>query len=165
MIMASNGALEVTTPSDTEIRITREFAAPRRLVYDAFTKPELVRRWLGSMPGWEWVECEMDVRVGGRFRWLWRGPEGAEMGMRGEYREVVPTERIVNTEKFDEAWYPGEATETAVFTERAGRTTVTTSIMYESKEARDGVLQTPMAEGMESGYRMLDQVLAADASV
>jgi uncharacterized protein YndB with AHSA1/START domain len=164
MIMASTGALEVTTPSDTEIRITREFAAPRRLVYDAFTKPELVRRWLGSMPGWEWVECEMDVRVGGRFRWLWRGPEGAEMGMRGEYREVVPTERIVNTEKFDEAWYPGEAWERAVFTERAGRTTVTTTITYDSKETRDGVLQTPMAEGMEMGYRMLDEVLATHAS-
>jgi uncharacterized protein YndB with AHSA1/START domain len=165
MTMASNAALEVTTPSDTEVRITREFAAPRRLVYDAFTKPELVRRWLGSMPGWEWVECEMDVRVGGRFRWLWRGPEGAEMGMRGEYREVVPTERIVNTEKFDEAWYPGEAWERAEFTERAGRTTVTTTITYDSKETRDGVLQTPMAEGMEMGYRMLDELLAADARV
>ena len=163
--MASTGALEVTKPSDTEIRITREFAAPRRLVYDAFTKPELVRRWLGSMPGWEWAECEMDVRVGGRFRWLWRGPDGAEMGMRGEYREVVPTERIVNTEKFDEAWYDGEAWETAEFTERAGRTTVTTTIVYGSKETRDSVLQTPMAEGMESGYRALDELLASHASV
>ena len=165
MTMASTGALEVTTPSDTQIRITREFAAPRRLVYDAYTKPELRKRWLGGMPGWVWVECEMDVRVGGHFRWLWRGPEGEEMGMRGEYREVVPLERIVNTERFDQAWYDGGAIEMVVFTERAGRTTVTTTVEYESKETRDGVLQTPMAEGMEMGYRMLDEVLAADARV
>jgi uncharacterized protein YndB with AHSA1/START domain len=161
--MAGTGALEVTTPSDTEIRITREFAAPRRLVYDAFTRPELVQRWLGCWPGWSWVECEMDVRVGGRYRWLWRGPDGAEMGMRGEYREVEPMERIVSTEQFDQSWYAGEAIDTVVFAERAGRTTVTTTIVYDSKETRDGVLQSPMAEGMEMGYKLLDQVLAADA--
>lgn len=158
--MANTGGLQITTPSEREIRIERSFAAPRRLLYDAYTKPELVKRWLGAMPGWSWAVCEMDVRVGGRYRWAWKGPDGAEMGMGGTYREIVPTERIVNTEKFDQAWYEGEAVDTVVFTERAGRTTVTTSILYVSKEVRDAVLKSDMAEGMEMGYKILDAMLA-----
>ncbi|HEV7993772.1 MAG TPA: SRPBCC family protein, partial [Gemmatimonadaceae bacterium] len=154
--MRNTGSLQVTTPSDREIRIERSFSAPRRLVYDAYTKPELVKRWLGSMPGWSWAVCEMDVRVGGRYRWVWKGPDGAEMGMGGAYREIVPQERIVNTEKFDQAWYEGEAVDTVVFTEHAGKTTVTTSLLYISKEVRDVVLQSPATEGMEMGYQQLE---------
>jgi uncharacterized protein YndB with AHSA1/START domain len=160
MTMPITTGAQVTTPSDREIRIEREFAAPRRLVYDAYTKPELIKRWLGSMPGWSWAECEMDVRVGGRYRWAWKGPDGAIMGMGGTYREVVPNERLVSTEKFDQAWYEGEALDTVVFTERAGRTTVTTNLLYISKEVRDGVLQSPATSGMEQGYKILDAVLA-----
>jgi uncharacterized protein YndB with AHSA1/START domain len=160
MTMAKTGGLQVTTPSEREIRIERSFAAPRRLVYDAYTKPELVKRWLGAMPGWSWAVCEMDVRVGGRYRWVWKGPDGGEMGMGGTYREIVPAERIVNTEKFDQAWYEGEALDTVEFTERAGRTTVTTSILYVSKEVRDAVLQSDMAEGLEMGYTILEALLA-----
>ena len=154
------GGTQVTTPSEREIRIERAFAAPRRLVYDAYTKPELVKRWLGNMPGWSWAKCEMDVRVGGRYHWVWKGPDGGEMGISGVYREVVFGNRLVNTEQFDQAWYAGEAVDTVEFTERDGRTTVTTSILYVSKEVRDGVLQSPMAEGMEQGYKQLEALLA-----
>jgi uncharacterized protein YndB with AHSA1/START domain len=157
--MTKTGGAQVTTPSDREISVTRVFNAPARMVWDAFTKPELVQRWLGVLPGWTWAECEMDVRVGGRYRWVWNGPDGMEMGMAGVYREIVPRERLVNTEKFDQSWYPGEAIDTAVFTEASGKTTVTTTILYESKAVRDGVLASPMASGMEQGYTMLDQLL------
>ena len=158
--MPSIGGTQVTTPSEREIRIERSFAAPRRLVYDAYTKPELLKRWLGTMPGWSWGKCDMDVRVGGRYHWVWKGPEGAELGISGVYREVVPSERLVNTEQFDQAWYAGEAVDTLVLTERDGRTTATTTILYVSKEVRDGVLQSPMADGMERGYTQLDRLLS-----
>jgi uncharacterized protein YndB with AHSA1/START domain len=160
MTMVNTAGAQVSTPSDREIRITRAFNAPARMVWDAYTKPELVQRWLGTIPGWSWVECEMDVRVGGRYRWVWKGPDGMQMGMGGVYREIVARERLVNTEKFDQAWYAGEAIDTAVFTEASGKTTVTTTILYESKSVRDSVLASPMASGMEQGYKMLDQLLA-----
>ncbi|MDB4909067.1 MAG: hypothetical protein JWO05_3851 [Gemmatimonadetes bacterium] len=162
--MTNVGALQITTPSEREIRFERAFSAPRPLVYDAYTRPELVKRWLGAMPGWSWAVCEMDVRVGGAYRWVWKGPDGSEMGMGGTYREVVPGERIVNTEKFDQAWYEGEAVATVVFSERAGKTTVTTSILYVSKEVRDGVLESPAAGGMEMGYQVLDALLASESA-
>src|SRR6266852_3554401 len=100
--MPNTVGTQVTTPSDREIRVTRAFSAPVAMVWDAFTKPALVRRWLGVMPDWSWLECEMDVRIGGRYRWVWKGPDGTTMGMGGVYREIVPRERLVNTEKFDQ---------------------------------------------------------------
>lgn len=159
--MTSTTALQITTPTDREIRITRTFDASRKLVYEAYTRPELVQRWLGNMPGWSWAACEMDVRVGGRYRWAWRADGGEEMGMGGVYREVVPGERLVNTERFDQPWYAGEAVATIAFTEQGGRTTVTTTLLYESKETRDGVLQSPATGGMEQSYVALDTMLAA----
>jgi uncharacterized protein YndB with AHSA1/START domain len=164
MTMTNTGALQITTPSEREIRFERSFSAPRQLVYDAYTKPELVKRWLGAMPGWSWVVCEMDVRVGGQYRWAWRGPDGAEMGMGGTYREIVPSERLVNTERFDQSWYDGDAVVTVVFSERGGKTTVTTDILYVSKEVRDGVLQSPAADGMEMGYQLLDALFASESA-
>jgi uncharacterized protein YndB with AHSA1/START domain len=162
--MTKKGPLQITTPDDREIRITRSFDAPRQLVWDAYTRPELLKRWLGTMPGWSWVVCEMDVRTGGRYRWVWRGPEGAEMGLGGEYREVVRPERLRTTERYEQAWYPGEATGVVEFTEQDGRTTLVTTMRYESKEARDAVLQTPMADGMEMGFTSLDALLASTAA-
>jgi uncharacterized protein YndB with AHSA1/START domain len=156
-----NKSLQITTPSDEEIRITRSFDAPRMMVWDAYTRPELVKRWLGAMPGWRWAECEMDVREGGRYRWLWRGPEGAEMGLAGVYREVVPGERLVSTERYDQQWYEGEAVGTVVFTEAQGRTTLVTTLRYGSKQIRDAVLQSPMATGMEMSFASLDELLAS----
>jgi len=157
--------LEITTPSDREIRITRSFDAPRMMVWDAYTRPELVQRWLGKMPGWSWAVCEMDVREGGRYRWVWRGPEGAELALSGIYREVVPGDRLVSTERYDQQWYEGEAVGTVVFTESNGRTTLVTTLRYATKEVRDGVLQSPATSGMEAGYAMLDELLASPDAV
>jgi len=100
--MKNTGTLQVSTRGDREIVMTRDFAAPRQLVFDAFTKPELVRRWLLGPPGWSMPVCEMDFRVGGSYRYVWRHEKGQEMGMGGVYREIVVPERIVSTEKFDE---------------------------------------------------------------
>jgi uncharacterized protein YndB with AHSA1/START domain len=163
MTMTNIGALQITTPSEREIRFERSFSAPRQLVYDAYTKPELVKRWLGAMPGWSWVVCDMDVRVGGTYRWVWKGPDGGEMGMGGTYREVVPGERLVNTEKFDQSWYDGEAEITVLFTSRGGKTTVTTNVLYVSTDVRDGVLNSPAAGGMEMSYQLLDALFATEA--
>jgi uncharacterized protein YndB with AHSA1/START domain len=159
--MNSTETLEVTTPSEREIAMTRVFDAPRSLVFDAWTKPELVKRWLGVRNGWSLAVCEIDLKVGGAYRFVWRGPDGAEMGMGGVYREVAPPERLVSTEKFDEAWYPGEAVDTMVLTEQDGKTTLTVTVLYESQEARDAVLETPMAEGVAESYDKLAELLAS----
>jgi uncharacterized protein YndB with AHSA1/START domain len=155
--------LQITTPSDREVAMTRTFDAPRRLVFDAFTKPELIKRWLGVRAGWTMPVCEVDLRVGGKYRYVWRGPKGNDMGMGGVFREIVAPERIVATEKFDESWYAGEAVDTTVFVEKGGRTTVTMMVRYESKEARDGVLATPMATGVAESYDKLAEYLASVA--
>ncbi len=154
------GKLQVTLPSDREIAMTRVFDAPRRLVYDAVTKPELVRRWLGVFGGHAMEVCEIDLRVGGNYRYVWRLPDGAKMGMGGVYREIVPQERIVSTELFDEPWYPGEAVGTLTLAEEDGKTTMTTVVRYASKDARDGVLKSGMEGGVAASYDTLDGVLA-----
>ncbi|MEO7456043.1 MAG: SRPBCC family protein [Gemmatimonadaceae bacterium] len=156
-----SGNVQVTARGDNEIVVTRAFNAPRALVYEAMTKPALLKRWLGVFGGWSLDECEVDARMGGRYRYVWKGPNGERMGMGGTYREVVPGERLVATEQFDEAWYPGEAVSTTSFTERDGRTTLAMTIVYSSKETRDAVLKTPMAEGMSKGYDALDALLAS----
>src|SRR6185369_6184680 len=138
--MKKVGQLTVETRGDHEIVMTRVFDAPRRLVFEAWTKPELLRRWLGVRAGWTMPVCEIDLRVGGKYRYVWRGPKGNDMGMGGVFREIVAPERVVATEKFDDSWYPGEAVDTTAFVEKGGRTTVTMTVLYESKEARDGVL-------------------------
>lgn len=153
--------LQVTTPSEREIAMTRVFDAPRHLVFEAYTKPELVKRWLGARAGWSLDVCEIDLRVGGRYRYVWRGTNGQEMGMGGVYLEIEPPERIVATEAFDESWYPGEAVVTALFSEQGGRTTLTLSVLYESKEARDAVLRTPATEGVGESFDKLAEVLAS----
>ena len=159
-MMVNAARLEITTPSDREIAMTRVFDAPRDLVFDAWTKPELLTRWLGIHDRWTFAVCEVDLRVGGKYRFVWRGPDGNEMGMGGVYTEIVRPERLVSTEKFDESWYPGEAVDTLVLTEKDGRTTSTLTMRLESKEARDGVLRSGMETGLESGYARLDELLA-----
>jgi uncharacterized protein YndB with AHSA1/START domain len=153
--------LQVSTPSDREIAMTRVFDAPRNLVFDAFTKPELLKRWLGVRGGWSFAVCEVDLKVGGTYRYVWRGPKGQEMGMGGVFREVARPERVVCTEKFDESWYEGEAMDTMTFVERNGKTTATTTVLYVSKAVRDGVLKSPMDKGVAEGYDKLDEVLAS----
>ncbi len=159
-----NKTLKVTTPSDREIQITRVFDAPRSLVFDCMTKPELVQRWLLGPPGWAMPVCEIDFKVGGRYRYVWRGPDGTEMGMGGVYREIVRPERIVQSELFDQDWTGGETLATAALTEQDGQTTLSTTVVYASKDARDGALRTGMTEGMEAGYARLAELLISLAA-
>src|SRR3954462_15764579 len=155
--MNTTGSLQVTTLSDREIVMTRAFNAPRRLVFDAWTKPELIKRWLGVMGGWSMPVCEVDLRVGGAYHFVWQGPNDQKMGLRGEYREITPPEQIVNTEAFDESWYLGEALVTLDLVEQDGRTTATMTVRYDSPEARDAVLKSPMSSGVERSYAALDE--------
>ena len=161
--MKNSGTLQVTAHGDREIMIRRTFNAPRHLVFNAFTKPDLVKQWLLGPPGWSMPVCEIDLRVGGRYRYLWRHADGNEMGMSGVYREVVPPERVVSTEKFDQAWYPGEAVGTILLAETGGKTTVTQTVLYDSRETRDGVLKSPMESGLTASYDRMEEVLAAMA--
>jgi uncharacterized protein YndB with AHSA1/START domain len=162
--MKRAGELKVTAIGEREIVMTRRFAAPRRLVFDAFTKPELVKQWLLGPPGWSMPVCEIDLRVGGAFRYVWRNERsGKEMGMGGVYREIVVPERIVNTEKFDDPWYPGEAVGTLVLLEQGEVTTITQTVLYETREIRDGILKTPMESGVAASYDRLEDLLASQA--
>jgi len=156
-------ALKINAQSDREIVMTRVFDAPRNLVYDAYTRPELLKRWLGVFRGWTMPVCEMDVRAGGTYRWQWRNPDGSQMGVRGVFREVVPNERLVATEKFDDAWYPGEGLNTTTFVEKGGKTTLTQVMRYESREARDAVLASPMETGVAASFDNLEKMLTVAA--
>jgi uncharacterized protein YndB with AHSA1/START domain len=159
--MKSAETLKITTPSERELVMTRVFDAPRTLVYDAHTKPELVRRWLLGPPGWSMPVCEIDLRVGGTYRYVWRRDRDAtEMGMGGVYREIRAPERIVSTERFDEAWYPGEAVGTLVLVEQGGKTTLTSTMLYQSREARDAVIKSNMESGVTASYDRLADLLA-----
>jgi uncharacterized protein YndB with AHSA1/START domain len=151
--------LTVDTPDDLKIVITRAFASPRERVFDCLTKPDLVKRWMTGPPGWTMPVCEIDLRVGGQYRYVWRSPEGQDMGMGGTYKEITPPERLVSGEVFDEDWTGGETVATQVLTERDGRTTLTTTVVYSSTAARDAALRSGMTEGMEMGYVNLDALL------
>lgn len=158
--MKNVGKLTVNTPSDREIAMTRAFNAPRQLVFDALTKPELLKRWLTGPPGWSFTVCEVDLKVGGKYRFEWsKKDKGIQMGVSGVFQEVVVPERYVNTERFDEPWYPGEAIVTNELAERDGITTLTLTVRYESREARDVALQSPMEEGVAMGYDRLAEIV------
>ena len=156
--MKNTGTLAVSLPSDCEVALTRVFNAPRQLVYDAFSKPEILKLWFGPR-GWSLVTCEMDGRVGGGFRFVLRNAEGRELGMRGVYRELTPPERSVHMESFDD--FPGESRVTAVFTECDGQTTLTATILYPSREVRDAVLKSGMEHGAAESYDKLAELLSA----
>jgi len=156
--------LQVTTPSEREIAMTRVFDAPRHLVFEAYTKPELLKRWLGVRNGWTLAVCEVDLRVGGAYRFWRNEADGREMGMGGVYREIVRPERIVWTELFDQDWTGGEAVSTVTLVERAGQTTMTNVAQYVSREARDAVLKSGMERGVKVSYERLDDVLVAAAA-
>ena len=162
--MKKPGELKVTAQGDHDIVMTRVFNAPRELVFDAWTKPELVKRWLLGPDGWSMPVCDIDARVGGGYRYLWKNDaDGSEMGMSGSFIEVKRPDRIVSTEKFDDPWYPGEARNTLVLVEKNGQTTMTTTTHYESREIRDQVLKSPMESGVRASYDRLEEVLASSA--
>jgi uncharacterized protein YndB with AHSA1/START domain/effector-binding domain-containing protein len=155
-------SFKVSTPSDREVEITRDFNAPRELLFDAFTKPELVKRWLLGPDGWTMPVCEIDLRVDGRYRYLWRKEKtGHEMGMGGVFREIVKPSKLVTTEKFDDAWYPGDALNTTVFDQTGDITTVRLTVQYETREARDTATRSGMETGMAAGYSRLEGLLSS----
>ena len=163
--MATTGNFTLTTSGDREIVMTRDFNAPRHLVFDAFTKPELIKRWLLGPDGWSMPVCEVDLRIGGKFRYVWRKDGSTEqMGMSGVFRDIDAPKRIINTERFDEPWYPGEAVDTTEFAEHGNRTTVKQTVLYASKEARDGVLKSGMESGVQRSYDRLEQILTSGAN-
>ena len=156
---------QVTQPSDREVQVTRSFKAPRSLVYRAHTEPDLVKQWMLGPPGWSMPVCEMDVRVGGTYRWRWKSNTDAqEFGFHGTFREVQAPSKIVHTEAFDPGTVGGphpqsEALVTTTFTEDGGITTLTTVIDFGSKDTRDAAVATGMTDGMEQSYQLLDGLL------
>lgn len=155
----NSGKLEITTPSDREMVMTRAFNAPRTLVFECYTKPELLKRWMTGPEGWSFVVCEVDLKVGGKFRFVWRNVRGTDMGMGGVYREIAVPERLVNTELFDEDWTGGETLTTLILTEQSGKTFLKSTTIYSSKEARDGALGTNMEQGMNASFDKLEILL------
>jgi uncharacterized protein YndB with AHSA1/START domain len=160
-IRSTDTTTAMTLPSDREILITRELAAPRRLVFEAWTRPEHVARWWGPR-GYTLEVCEIDLRPGGAWRFVQRAPDGSEYGFRGEYREIVPPERLAYTFEFD--GMPGHVSlETLTFEERDGRTMVTNRAVFDSVEDRDGMLASGMEQGMRETLDRLAELLATMA--
>jgi uncharacterized protein YndB with AHSA1/START domain len=147
--------IAVTIPSDREIRVARTFDAPAELVFEFHTKCEHVKRWLLGPDGWSMPQCEIDLRVGGSFRYVWRNDEnGTEFGVQGEFREIDAPNRIVNVERMDGV--PGQATTTTLFEKRGNGTAFSITIEFESKELRDSALASGMTGGMAMSYDRLD---------
>ena len=153
---ATSGTAVVALQGDTEILITREFNAPRHLVYKAYTTPELVRRWWAGKRG-EMTVCEIDLRVGGAWRFVMTSSEGFEVAFHGTYREIVPDERLVHTEVY-EAMPDAEAVNTLTFAETDGRTTLTVLVDCGTREVRDGMMASGMEVGMQEAYDLIEQI-------
>lgn len=156
--MSADERLHVAAPGDREIVLSRTFNAPASLVFDALTQPELLTRWYGAR-GWNLVACTVDLRVGGRYRFVSRGPDDAELAQSGTYREIERPSRLVCTEVFDDQSYPGETLIAHDLTELADTTTLTSTLHYSSPEAREIVLRYPMTRGVGQSYDRLDAVL------
>lgn len=149
--------VQITTPTDVEVVMTRVFDAPRRLLWEAWTTPEHLQKWLLGPEGWSMPVCEMDLRPGGTWHYVWRRANGKEFGMSGTYREVKPPERLVNTEKWGPEW--PETLVTTTLEEKDGQTTVRQTVLYPSKEVRDRALATGMADGASVSFDRLEKVL------
>lgn len=151
--------LTITLPSDREISITRSFKAPVDFVFDCWTIPALIKRWLGFVD-WSFTTCEFDARVGGKWRFVVKGPDGSEMGSGGEVLEITRPDWIRTDELYDQDWTGGKTIVSNRLTEQDGITTSVITILYPSKQARDGAKASPMAEGMETGFKRLEALLA-----
>jgi uncharacterized protein YndB with AHSA1/START domain len=156
--------LNIDASGERDIVITRRFSAPPQLVFDAHTRPELVRRWLLGPAGWTMPVCEIDFRVGGRYHYVWRNDvTGREFGIGGEFREIAAPGRLVTTERFDESPYPGEAVNTLLLTEDAGLTVLTLTSTYPTREVRDIALQSGMEKGVGPSYDRLEALVGLPA--
>ena len=156
MAVTSSGTAKVTLPADDQILITREFDAPRELVFKAWTTPELVARWWAGKRG-KVTSIDIDLRVGGTWRYVMEANEGFEVAFHGEYQEIVPNERLVNTEVF-EGMPDAAALDTLTFTEEDGRTQVQVLVQHTSKEHRDAHIESGMEDGMQEAMDLLEQV-------
>ena len=154
--MTSSGTAVVTLPTDTQILITREFNAPKHLVYKAYTTPELIKRWWSGQRGTV-TSAEVDLQVGGTWRYVMTANEGFEVAFHGEFRDVVPNERIVSTEVF-EGMPDAQALTTATFTETDGRTTLTLLVDHANQDDRDAHVNSGMEVGMQEGMDLLEQI-------
>jgi uncharacterized protein YndB with AHSA1/START domain len=161
--MTSTGTLTVTLHGDREVRATRQFDAPRRMVFTALTTPALLKRWMHGPNGWRLEVCEIDLRVGGALRYVWRRTSGQEMAMSGTFLEIDAPGRFVHTERFDDDWTGGETVVTNELREHHGSTELTVTIRFVSPAARDAALTTGFAGGMEAGYDTLAGLLATDS--
>jgi uncharacterized protein YndB with AHSA1/START domain len=154
---SKTGETTFTTPSDREVAMSRVFDAPRSLVWEAWTSPEHMPHWLLGPEGWTMPVCEIDLRPGGEFRFGWRKGDGEEMEIRGAYQEVAPPERLVSTESWGGDW--PETINTLVLSEEDGKTTMTQTVLYPSKEARDAALETGMKDGASVSFERLAEYL------
>lgn len=153
-----NAAVEVTLPSATEVLVRRVFEAPARLVFEFHTRPELVRRWLLGPDGWSMPVCEIDLRVGGSYRYAWRNDaNGFQFETTGEYREIEAPHKVVHTERME--GFDGESLCTLTLEESGGRTTLNYLMRFRSPEARDGAVATGMTDGMGMSYGRLEEAL------
>jgi len=159
MAVTSSKRATVTLPSDEQILITREFDAPRHLVFKAYTTPELVRRWFHANRG-EMTLCEIDLRVGGTWRYVMTAHGGFEVAFHGEYREIVPDERLVSTEVYEGA-PDAPALDTVTFAEAGGRTTLSILVQHSSRENRDAHINSGMEDGLQDAMRLLEEVAAS----
>jgi uncharacterized protein YndB with AHSA1/START domain len=158
--MKTTKTLQLTTPTDREVVMTRKFDAPRASVFEAWTQPSLLKRWLYGPEEWPLEVCEIDLRVGGALRFVWRHREEGDMVMSGVYREITPFERLVFTEIWEQDWTGGETLVTLSFFEHDGQTTLTQTVRYSSRAARDAVLKTPMEKGVAQSYDRLAELLS-----
>ena len=162
MTVTSSGTATLTLPTDEQILITTEFDAPKHLVYKAFTTPELVKRWWHAKRG-EMTVCEIDLRVGGKWRYAMVTDDGFEVGFHGEYREVVPNERVVSTEIYEGlpegvSDEEGATVNTATFAEEDGRTTLTILVQASNRTSRDAIIESGMEDGLQDALDLLEQV-------
>ena len=159
-----NRNVQLHMPSDREVLMIRHFSASAKNLFRAYTDPDILKRWMNGPEGWSLEVCEIDLRVGGRFRYEWRAARGEIMGMGGEYREIVEPLRLVTTEIYDEDWTGGETLVTTTFRDENDGAVLTTTILYSSMEARDAALRTGMKEGMEDSFQDLDTYFAGIVS-
>jgi uncharacterized protein YndB with AHSA1/START domain len=157
--MKTSDTLRITTPTERDVVVTRVFDAPRRLVFDAWTRPELLKRWLEA-PGRSMVVCDIDLKVGGVYRFLWRGPNRKDVGMHGIYRDIVRPERVVRTESWED-WDAGESLVTMVLVEHDGKTTFTETVLFPSREVRDAVLESGLKQSATENFDRLAAFLAS----
>ncbi|APV48246.1 hypothetical protein BWI17_00275 [Betaproteobacteria bacterium GR16-43] len=158
MNAAQTGVTTFATPTDLDVVMRRVVDAPRRIAFEAWTNPKHIPHWMLGPPGWTMPVCEVDLRPGGAWRFVWRKEDGSEMAMSGTYREVVVPERVVTLEKWGPEW--PETVNTVLFTEAGGKTTITLTVSYPTKAARDAALATGMKDGMDPSFARFDELLA-----